>query len=297
MVDSSTRYPPEAYTFILEKVDTIRCCVDKISHRKGNSKVATAEFVIEEVVSNGRYCTECRAAILAAWDLVKQFSEFIKGVVGNYASKLGCMRYFDDLLMDAHLACFMSSFTFDPGTDAVRRLLNYYGVAIRHYLIRKSLEYKSVRVPLAAFRHVRKKVLHEGELDAYDLKVINTITDKTLQIWDFSTLDDLDDETQQFIYLREEQTPEQIVIADELNQKIRDLVTACLDTLTERERYVLVHRFGLDGHPQTLQEVGRALGVSRERVRQIEVAAIRKIRRRLVVSGQYRLLKQIFFDS
>jgi RNA polymerase primary sigma factor len=49
--------------------------------------------------------------------------------------------------------------------------------------------------------------------------------------------------------------------------------------LTDRERTVVVMRFGLDdGQPKTLDEIARALGVSRERVRQIEAQALRKLR-------------------
>jgi len=52
-----------------------------------------------------------------------------------------------------------------------------------------------------------------------------------------------------------------------------------LDELTKREKKVLQLRFGLkDGHPRTLEEVGREFNVTRERVRQIEGKALRKLR-------------------
>ena len=52
-----------------------------------------------------------------------------------------------------------------------------------------------------------------------------------------------------------------------------------LDTLTEREQKVLKLRFGLeDGRPRTLEEVGREFNVTRERIRQIEAKALRKLR-------------------
>lgn len=50
-------------------------------------------------------------------------------------------------------------------------------------------------------------------------------------------------------------------------------------TLTEREQKVLRLRFGLDdGRPRTLEEVGKQFNVTRERIRQIEAKALRKLR-------------------
>ena len=52
-----------------------------------------------------------------------------------------------------------------------------------------------------------------------------------------------------------------------------------LDTLTEREQKVLKLRFGLeDGRPRTLEEVAGELNVTRERIRQIEAMALRRLR-------------------
>jgi RNA polymerase primary sigma factor len=60
-----------------------------------------------------------------------------------------------------------------------------------------------------------------------------------------------------------------------LKEKIRDV----LESLTERERQVLEQRFGLvDGYSRTLEEVGRQFRVTRERIRQIEAKALRKMR-------------------
>ncbi len=52
-----------------------------------------------------------------------------------------------------------------------------------------------------------------------------------------------------------------------------------LDTLTEREQKVLRLRFGMnDGRARTLEEVGKEFDVTRERIRQIEAKALRKLR-------------------
>lgn len=60
---------------------------------------------------------------------------------------------------------------------------------------------------------------------------------------------------------------------------LKSQVEEVLDTLSDRERKVLQLRFGLtDGKTRTLEEVGREFGVTRERIRQIEAKAIRKLR-------------------
>ena len=60
---------------------------------------------------------------------------------------------------------------------------------------------------------------------------------------------------------------------------LREKITDVLDSLTERERSVLSLRFGLnDGYSRTLEEVGQKFQVTRERIRQIEAKALRKMR-------------------
>ena len=77
-------------------------------------------------------------------------------------------------------------------------------------------------------------------------------------------------------------------IADEANPSLVECASAnelkvavaeVLDTLSEREKNVIILRFGLkDGRPRTLDQVGKEFGVTRERIRQIEAKALRKLR-------------------
>ena len=66
------------------------------------------------------------------------------------------------------------------------------------------------------------------------------------------------------------------VIRQELSSKISEL----LMNLPEREKEILRMRFGFDGEAKTLEEIGRKIGVSRERVRQIEKRAKEKLKRK-----------------
>ena len=63
------------------------------------------------------------------------------------------------------------------------------------------------------------------------------------------------------------------------NEMLKDEISDVLLTLTEREEKVIRLRFGLeDGKSRTLEEVGQLFGVTRERIRQIEAKALRKLR-------------------
>ncbi|HEY9634954.1 MAG TPA: RNA polymerase sigma factor SigC [Coleofasciculaceae cyanobacterium] len=73
----------------------------------------------------------------------------------------------------------------------------------------------------------------------------------------------------------EETSPEEVLMREALQRDLHQL----LADLTSRERDVIRMRFGLgDGHPYSLAEIGRALELSRERVRQIEAKALQKLR-------------------
>ena len=78
-----------------------------------------------------------------------------------------------------------------------------------------------------------------------------------------------------FIEDQEVQSPSDHAAYELLKEQLEDV----LDTLTDREENVLRLRFGLDdGRTRTLEEVGKVFGVTRERIRQIEAKALRKLR-------------------
>jgi RNA polymerase nonessential primary-like sigma factor len=73
------------------------------------------------------------------------------------------------------------------------------------------------------------------------------------------------------------------------DESVMQHLDSWLDELDEKQRDVVVRRFGLRNHPRgTLEEVGLELGVTRERVRQIQMDALRKLRRILEHSGYSR---------
>jgi RNA polymerase primary sigma factor len=78
-------------------------------------------------------------------------------------------------------------------------------------------------------------------------------------------------------FIPDESVEEPVDVASK--QLLREQVRNVLQFLSDRERQVLEMRFGLkDGKDHTLEEVGREFGVTRERIRQIEAKALRKLR-------------------
>ncbi len=78
-----------------------------------------------------------------------------------------------------------------------------------------------------------------------------------------------------FIEDKAAENPSEMTAYSMLKDRLQDV----LDTLTDRERQVLDYRFGLtDGYSRTLEEVGKKFEVTRERIRQIEAKALRKLR-------------------
>ena len=78
-------------------------------------------------------------------------------------------------------------------------------------------------------------------------------------------------------FIEDQTMPQPIEIASQ--QLLRSQIVEALNKLTERERKIIVLRFGLeDGKFRTLEEVGREFGITRERIRQIEAKALRKLR-------------------
>ncbi len=79
-------------------------------------------------------------------------------------------------------------------------------------------------------------------------------------------------ELEEVVSYADEATPDELVTR-------RLMVSQCLECLDQREYQVIAMRYGLDGNPErTLVEIGEVLQVTKERVRQLEERALRKMR-------------------
>lgn len=80
----------------------------------------------------------------------------------------------------------------------------------------------------------------------------------------------------------QENNPETLTASEDLNQSVE----AWLEELSAKQREVIIRRFGMKGHEtSTLEDVGREIGLTRERVRQIQVEALRRLRDLLKKQG------------
>ena len=134
--------------------------------------------------------------------------------------------------------------------------------------VRRQLIQELGRDPLA------EEVAAEMGIEVEKVRHIQKISQEVLSIE--TPIGDEDDSTlSDFIQDERNPTPSQLTA----RAMLRDLIKEIMIDLSEREQQILKMRFGLeDGVSHTLEEVGKAFGVTRERIRQIEAKALEKIR-------------------
>jgi len=134
--------------------------------------------------------------------------------------------------------------------------------------VRRQLIQELGRDPLA------EEIAAEMGVEVDKVRHIQKISQEVLSIE--TPIGDEDDSTlSDFIQDEKNPTPSQLTA----RAMLRDLIKEIMIDLSEREQQILKMRFGLeDGVSHTLEEVGKAFGVTRERIRQIEAKALEKIR-------------------
>lgn len=152
---------------------------------------------------------------------------------------------------------------------------------------------RTIRIPVhmvetinRIIRIQRQFVQEEGREPSIEeiSKKMNMATDRVREIMKIShepvsletpVGEEEDSHLSDFIQDEKAQSPEDVVAM----MALREEENKVLDTLTDREKKVLLRRFGWeDGNPRTLEEVGKEFDVTRERIRQIEAKAIRKLK-------------------
>jgi RNA polymerase primary sigma factor len=234
----------------------------------------------------------------SAHELVMSNLAFVIRIANEYRN-LGLP--FEDLVNEGSLGVMEAARHFDPARGT--RFLTYAVWWIRKGMLRAVARHVSlVQVPVYQLKKLRsvantgrrlsKEFGREADREeiAREMQLALSKIDAILQVRSRElSLDDTlgpDSDTPLSDGLADERSvnPED----DFLRHENEELVRWALGTLTDEERSIIMSRFGLeDGRVSTLREIGARLGLSRERIRQLEVRAKNRLRK--AIAGRHRL--------
>jgi len=253
----------------------------KLELNKMNGKGTTQRRKeLEAIIQDG---------LLAREHLIKANTRLVVSIAKKY---IGRGVPFLDLIQEGNLGLMkaVSKFEYERGF----RFSTYATWWIRQTITRAIADQgRTIRVPVHMTDRIRSmyKIAHKLEQDlgrpptteelANALQVTPDRLQWMLQVsWTPISLESPvgDDEESEFgMFVEDEITPSPSQTAYE--NMLRERVEKVLSTLSPREARILRLRFGLEnGHPYTLEEVGQKFGLTRERIRQIEGKALRRLR-------------------
>lgn len=187
-----------------------------------------------------------------------------------------------DLIEEGNLGVIRAAEGFDPAAGC--RFSTYSAHWIRHFL-ENAIREKSgtVRLPDEVYNYalkVKKIMDEEPEISEEELSKKLDISTKRLKSVTLSPR----------FATSISQSPaegglpfsipvEQDFDKEHLNERLKEIIKQLLEHISERDAYILTSRFGLDGRdPQKLEDIGITLGISRERVRQVEQNVLKKMK-------------------
>jgi len=214
-------------------------------------------------------------------------------LVVNIAKRyLGRGLDFQDLIQEGNLGLMkaIDRFDYQVGTkvssyatwwirQSIERAINDLSSNIRIpvHIREKINKYTKLKIELT--KKLNREPTLEEIADEMDMpvKTLTEILNNTQDTISINALvsDDADTEMTNFIPSLED-TPEEAFFKNNLPQEINKVLDQC--KLSDKEKQVLLLRYGFFGNVKTLEEIGQFMGLTRERVRQIESKAIRKLR-------------------
>ncbi|WP_456397645.1 sigma-70 family RNA polymerase sigma factor [Desulfurobacterium sp.] len=221
--------------------------------------------------------------------LVESNLRFVVSVAKKY---LGCGLPLHDLIAEGILGLIEAARRFDP--DKGVKFISYAVWWIRQSIMQALAQQTgAVKIPVKQAVLVNKITRSYGELlkklgreptteeladylgmEAKDIERLLTVCQVPLSL-DTPVGDEEDTTFKDFLKGEGTAEVEEKVVQEELRHSIKEM----LEQLTPQEKRIIIMRFGLDGNdPKTLREIGEKLGISRERVRQLETRAKKKMR-------------------
>lgn len=223
-------------------------------------------------------------------ELVNRNLRYVVSVANKYK---GCGLSLGDLISEGNVGLIQAAKRFDPERNVkfITYAVWWIRQAIMHALAEQS---GTVRLPIkqagllykigGKFQELTQAKGHEPTTQelAKELELEPEDIESVLRVYrTYLSLDSPIKDSDETSYLdllegSDNASVEENLLRASLSKEIEEL----LDELTDRERQILKMRYGFEGEPQTLEEIGTKLGLSRERIRQIEKKAKNKLRSR-----------------
>ena len=273
-------------------IDFVNVSINDSTEKKKKQKKSAGNL---DKLTNEELCVMYQQDIESALDaLISKNMQLVWSRVKKYRKVYNHKLDEDDLLQCGVIGMIKAAKRFDPKIET--KFTTYAIWWIDQSILRDIMDYGfTIRIPVHRFEEVNKlmKVFKENP-DCSKEQIYELVKEKNGISKDefeeliglvhniFSTVslnryvgEDEDSELGDFVIDQVSPTVEEIVVEEEMKQALNDV----LETITPREEKVIRLRFGLDdGKERTLEQVGNVFGVTRERIRQIEAKALRKLR-------------------